>query len=266
MTEEVTSAVEAGNTENTEKIESTPESSGAPEVSTPESTGNTEGNTGNTEASTETTEDSPKEEADSKDWFMRDKFATETDQAKAYTELSKKMGTNWGAPKEGGYKLPEGIEGQASDDPLIERMTPCLKELGISNDGFAKLYAGFQDSNLKMVEEMTAKVKKEITENDAQTVGVVDKWMTDKFSPEDKETLQSWIQTTGDFNLLNKLRVMIPSTNVPSSMGHNAISHDTLASLEAEKIKNYKEYSKDGPYRRDLSERYKAAALRESMK
>jgi len=204
--------------------------------------------------------------ADPRDWFMRDKFASEIDQAKAYPELLKKMGENWGVPKDN-YSL-DGVEGITPDDPLLPHLTPALKELGLSQKGFANLIKSYQQANLKLGEQIEKAVKEELTQKDAQTVTAVDKWITNSFDEKQQSTIRSWIVSVEDFQLLNQLRVMLPqSTNVPSS-NVNVGRSESLTEVENEKIKYRKEVSEgirveDKNFANELQQRWKDAYQRD---
>lgn len=204
--------------------------------------------------------------ADAKDWFMRDKFATEVDQAKAYPELLKKMGENWGVPKDN-YTL-DGIEGIIKDDPLLTHLTPALKEIGLSQKGFANLIKSYQEANIKLGEAIAEKVQTELIAKDAQTVTAVDKWITDTFDEKQQSTIRSWIVSVEDFQLLNQLRVSMPkSTNVPSS-NTNVGRSETLQEVENEKIKYRREVSEgirveDKNFANELQQRWKDAYQRD---
>jgi len=220
----------------------------------------------NTESDTSADSDSTPA-ADARDWFMRDKFATEVDQAKAYPELLKKMGKNWGAPKDD-YTL-DSIEGIIKDDPLLSHLKPALKELGLSQDGFASLIKGYQDANVKLGETIAKQVQQELVAKDAATVTAVDQWISKSFDEAQQKTIRSWIVSVEDFQILNQLRVLMPvDTSVPSSTAGNAIKFESVQEVENEKIKYRKEISErlrvpDKNFENDLQQRWRDAYTRE---
>ncbi len=205
---------------------------------------------------------------DARDWFMRDKFATEVDQAKAYPELLKKMGKNWGAPKDD-YSV-EGIEGIVKDDPLLKHLAPALKELGLSQDGFGNLIKSYQDANIALGKAIEEQVKTELTQKDAQTVTAVDNWISKSFDEAQQKLIRSWIVSVDDFHVLNTLRVMMPQdTSVPSTTNENAPRYESVAEVENEKIKYRKEVAQglrveDKNFSNELQQRFKDAYTREN--
>lgn len=207
-------------------------------------------------------------EATTPEWFMKDKYKTIEDQAKARYDLEKLMGKNWGAPKDD-YTI-EGIEGIKADDPLLSHLKPMLKELGLSQNGFASLVKGYQDANIKMAEAIEKQVTETLLKTDAMTVQAVDKWLHEAFDDDARRTIQSWITSVDDFKILNNIRALLPaSTNVPSSTG-NAAHFESMQEVENEKVKYRKEVAeglrvKDTNFENQLQQRWKDAFTRESM-
>lgn len=209
-----------------------------------------------------------KSEPSTPDWFMKDKYKTVEDQAKAYKELHTKVSKYWGAPKED-YSL-EGIEGIAKDDPLLSNLAPAFKELGLSQDGFKSLVKHYQEANMKMVKGFEEALKKEMTVNDANTYNTVTSWMQQVFKPDEIEQIRNnWLMTPADFKLFNTLRLMSgPSTNVPSHADNGGPRYESSRAVENDKIKYRKEIKegirvKDQNYENELAQRFRDALMRE---
>lgn len=220
----------------------------------------------NQETSPEGEGDAPPD--DSPDWFMKDKFQSIDEQARAYPELQKKMGKFWGAPADN-YQV-EGIEGITKDDPLLENLMPALKEVGLSQEGFAHLVKQYQEANVQMMKKYEEELKKELTTNDAANYNAVDKWMTQNLTPEERDQIQqNWLMTPKDFKLFNQLRLMAaPSTSVPSGADNNAPRFESSNEVENDKIKYRKEIREgirvaDKNYENELAQRFRDARGRE---
>lgn len=201
------------------------------------------------------------------DWFMKDKYKTIEDQAKARFDLEKLMGKNWGAPKDD--YVVEGIEGITANDPLLEHLKPHLKELGLSQNGFASLVKSYQDANIAMAKKIEAEVAETLTKTEAMTVQAVDKWLQNSFSDADRKTIQSWIMSVDDFKILNSVRLMMPgNSSVPSSTGNNAVKFESTAEVTNEKTKYRTEVSQglrvaDKNHENQLQQRWRDAYQRE---
>lgn len=206
-------------------------------------------------------------EPETPDWFMKDKFKTIEDQAKSYKELSSKLGKFWGSP-EGEYKN-DGIEGLEAGDPLVTVLTPALKELGVSQDGFAHLVNAYMAGNREMLKGFEEELRQTLTTKDAHTYQAVDKWMNDNLSKEEAmQVKNNWLMTPEDFHLFNNLRLMAaPSTNVPNT-GNTGGGFESPDAVTNEKIKYKKEVKegirvKDKNFENELSSRHRDAVARE---
>jgi len=206
-------------------------------------------------------------EPEAPDWFMKDKFKSIDDQAKSYKELSTKMGKYWGTPQEG-YKT-EGMQGVEDSDPLIASLTPALKEMGISQEGFTHLVSQYMEANTQMMKSMEEELKKTLTTTDAHTYQAITKWMDDSLTPEESAMIKNnWLMTADDFKLFNQLRLMAaPTTNVPSGMS-NPVMFESSKEVENDKIKYRKELKaksrvEDKNYENQLAGRYRDAVARE---
>ena len=221
----------------------------------------------NTDTTTTDKTDTTKTEPETPDWFMKDKFKTIEDQAKSYKELSSKLGKFWGSPEEN-YK-PDGIDGLEDNDPLVAALTPALKELGISQDGFAHLVNGYMAANREMLKGFEDNLKQTLTTTDAHTFQAVDKWMNDNMTKEEATQIKNnWLMTPEDFKLFNNLRLMAaPSTNVPNQ-GNAGGSFESSDAVTNEKIKYKQEVKqglrvKDKNHENELSGRLRDAVARE---
>lgn len=216
---------------------------------------------------TDKTDTTVKTEPETPDWFMKDKFKSIEDQAKSYKDLVGKMGKFWGSPD--GEYLPDGVDGLEAGDPLVTALTPALKELGVSQDGFAHLVNAYMAGNREMLKGFEENLKQTLTTTDAHTFQAVDKWMNDNMTKEEATQIKNnWLMTPEDFKLFNNLRLMAaPSTNVPNS-GQAGATFESSDSVTNEKIKYKQEVKqglrvKDKNHENELSGRLRDAVARE---
>jgi len=202
------------------------------------------------------------------EWFMKDKYKSIEEQAKAQYEMRKLIGPVWGPPKDD-YKM-EGIEGINPNDPVLAHLKPELKEMGLSQEGFERLISKYQAAQVAAVKGLEAELKNTLTQKDAGAITDVDNWLNDSFSPEDAETVRSWIVNEKDFHLLSTLKSMIPNkSNVPSTMSSNAVQFESSGQVTQEKVKYLNEVKaglrvKDENYWGQLNSRFRDAYTRES--
>lgn len=228
---------------------------------TPNSVSNTD------ETSTDKTDITDTKEPETPDWFMKDKFKTIEDQARSYKDLVGKMGKFWGSPEDN-YKN-DGIEGLEENDPLVAALTPALKELGVSQEGFAHLVNGYMQANKEMLKGFEDNLRQTLTTTDAHTYQAVEKWMNDTLTKEEATQIKNnWLMTPEDFKLLNNLRLMAaPSTNVPNT-GNVGATFESSESVTNEKVKYKQEVKqgirvKDKNFENELSSRHRDAVARE---
>ena len=221
-----------------------------------------------TEGSEEDAQQEDEHAEESPEWFMKDKYKSIEEQAKATFELQKKMGKFWGRPQDE-YKL-EAIEGVDKDDPLMQNIIPAIKELGLSQNGFEHLVKEYQNANIAMMKKFEAELKEELTVKDAATYQACDKWMNERLTPEEKKQVQNnWLMTPADFKLFNQLRLMAaPSTNVPSSSTGEGVRFESSREVENDKIKYRKEVASglrvpDKNYENELAQRFRDSRSRE---
>tara|TARA_R100001480_G_scaffold902_2_gene2607 strand:+ start:580 stop:1272 length:693 start_codon:yes stop_codon:yes gene_type:complete len=100
------------------------------------------------ETSTEETavEETPVEaaaEGEKPEW-LKDKYKSVEDQAKAYSELEKKLGGYTGSPDKYEVSLPEGIEGEFDlEDPRMTWFQEAAKQSNMSQETFSELLHGW---------------------------------------------------------------------------------------------------------------------------
>ena len=219
------------------------------------------------EDSTESEEpESSPEAVETPEWFMKDKYKTVEDQAKAGYELQKKMGKFWGPPQ-GEYELGED-SGMSNDDPLLKHLTPVLKEMGLSNEAFNGLAKGYQEANMKLVEDMTRAVEKDLKLNNALEIQAVDKWLMDSFDKTERERIRNWVVSVEDFQTLNTLRAMLPAKSTVASSQSSMSTFESSDDVTSAKVE-YKQAVAKGERKRDknfedkLFTRFNDAARRE---
>lgn len=87
-------------------------------------------------------------EGDQPEWFKADKYKTVADQAKAYSELEKKVGET--APEDYAVGLPETIDPNALDgDMTFEWFKAAAKEANLSQDAFNQMLGGYLENQAK---------------------------------------------------------------------------------------------------------------------
>ena len=195
--------------------------------------------------------------------FLKEKYVSVEDQAKAYLELEKRMGEFKGAPKEG-YKFDNLPEGLSAEDPLIQGFTDTFKEMNLSQEGFERVIGKFVElasvdnpatSNENLMQQLGADGK--------AVMERVDNWMSN-FSEQDQKTIRSWGMSAEDIRALDAIRAGRSPSRAPTT--HEAESrhvYETSKAVEADRAANWRRYTQDDAYREEITRRWTDALLRE---
>ena len=94
-------------------------------------------------------------EGDQPEWFKGEKYKSVSDQAKAYVDLEKQLGTFTGAPEEYELKLNDTAldASHLAADPMLGWFKETAKELNMSQDSFDKILNGFVNQELSAFKE-----------------------------------------------------------------------------------------------------------------
>lgn len=95
--------------------------------------------------------EAPAAEAAERPEWLKEKYRSVEDQAKAYSELEGKFGGFTGAP-DGEYELtlPEGVEGEFDlEDPRLSWFQETAKQAGMNQDTFTSMLHGFVQSEVE---------------------------------------------------------------------------------------------------------------------
>ena len=202
----------------------------------------------------QTAEEKDVDDVQHPEWFMKDKYSSIEEQAKAYSELNSKTGGNWGAPK-GDYVLSED-SGVPQNDPMLSHMQTELKEIGLSNQGFNKLLKSYWSAADKVVQNEAQEVAKTLHKEQASMVTQVDKQLNQLLGNEEAHRVKGLIRTVEDFQSISKLLAHVPtSSNIPSQSHGMPVAFESVNDIEKEKGDNNDRYKKDQTYRRELSAR-----------
>lgn len=99
------------------------------------------------------------EEGDRPEW-LKEKYKTVEDQAKAYGDLEGKFGGFTGAPDDYELSLPEGIDGEFDlEDPRLSWFQENAKQAGMNQDTFTAMLHGFVQSEVESRPDPEVEIK-----------------------------------------------------------------------------------------------------------
>lgn len=199
---------------------------------------------------------------DKPEW-LKERYTSVSEQAKAYGELEKRMGEFKGAPKDG-YDF-EGMEGLGKDDPLIAHFSETFKDMNLSQAGFERITTEFMEMQRG---EAQASVEAEMKKLGPDAKGIISQttqWIEGKFQPEVADTVKSWMLTAKDINAVAALMSSEPKSAIPSyDQSVQQSPHESVKEILNEKASNWTRYKEDENYRNGIKKRHLAADRRES--
>lgn len=179
------------------------------------------------------------------DWFMHDKYQNVSEQAKAYTELSKKFGQFSGAPKDG-YDLEKYKDALDMENPFLVKIMESAKEMNMSQGGLDQLLELVKDYE----EQSTFNPKdfmESLNSDEKNMAALLSQWGQNNFSSDEFDILSSWITDKSSLNLLAKIRGM--GMSQARKAQPSTVRRVTQKDIEQMVINNYKQYSNDPAYR-----------------
>lgn len=150
--------------------------------------------------------DGVKGEGPPPEWYKAGKYKSLADQAKAYTDLEKKLGAFTGAPEEYELSLPEGVEGELdSEDPLLAEFVTTAKELNISQEAFNKILHMFVKHDAASQATHKEQEIAALGEKAAERLQTVAQWGANNLDPEGYQTLRAFATTAAGVKLIEQM-------------------------------------------------------------
>jgi len=153
------------------------------------------------------------------EWFKDSKYKSVSEQAKAYTELEKRLGGFVGAPKEG-YQLNEEL-GLASDDPSIKAVLDVLGKSNASNEVANELISSYVQAQEAQEEGRRAKELELLGTNADYRINAIKEFAT--------SALPSHLQDTFNGMVTSAAGIEVVETIMKKMQG-SAVAPDGMAS------------------------------------
>lgn len=194
-------------------------------------------------------------EGDKPEWYKDNKYKSVADQAKAYTELEKKLGGFTGAP-EGEYELsfPDGVEGEwIEGDPLMDGFKTWAKENNLSQDKFTDLlhlYVGneAQATGVNRESELAA-----IGENAKGRLQAISQYAKANLSEEDYNGILQATTTAAGVKAIEALIAQTKNTKLPTDPSEttSGVTHSEIQARVADP-----RYASDPSFRKETTKMY----------
>lgn len=183
--------------------------------------------------------------------WLKSKYKSAADQAKAYNELEKKFGAFKGAPDEYSLEIPDMPDMKFDkENPFIKGFLEDAKKNNVSQEyatsllkTYADMYTASQPDPQKELEKLGANAKHDIQ--------ILDRWAANSFSKEEHVVFKNMITTADSVRLFEKMRGMLTGADTapknPQTQGESKA--DVLRMIHDER------YEKDEGFRNQVREK-----------
>ena len=149
--------------------------------------------------------------------WLDTKYKSVADQAKGYSELSKKFGGFKGTPKDG-YTPPEGIE---SDDALYQELEAFATKTNMSADAFGEAWELLSAQDYAAQEVNQEHELEKLGENAQERIKTVEGFMKNNLDPETYEQARDLVTSADTIALVEMLVQATAPAKLPMEGGHN---------------------------------------------
>lgn len=205
---------------------------------------------------------------DDQSWFLKDKYKTVEDQAKAYPELQKKLGESnklLGAP-EGDYELtmPEGIDGEfIADSPSVNNVLAYAKENNLSQDVVTGLIHAFVAGEAELNQTSVDREMKALGDNADRRLKDLSDYGAANLDQETYDAFRAVASTAAGVKVLEAMKGLNREHKLPgngddninlSKSGHTP---ESLKEMSAAKDDNgHRKMSTDPAYKKKVDQAY----------
>lgn len=152
--------------------------------------------------------------------WLKDKYKTAADQAKAYADLEKKLGAFTGAPEEYDLSISdEEYKGVTFDkqNPVLQEFLATAKEQGVSQEFVSTLLKSY--AKMQALERPNLdKEMERLGPNAKQDLQILAQWGSNTFSKEELNTFKDMVKTADQVKIFDKIRrLMTRAETVPTN-------------------------------------------------
>lgn len=185
--------------------------------------------------------------------WLRDKYKSAADQAKAYNELDHKLGKFKGAPETYDLTLPDMPDFKFEDgDPVLAEFLDMAKESQASQEFVTKALAHYVKAQNFYAPDPQEEIQK-IGVNAKAEIAQLNEWASQRLDKNEYETFKSMVTTAESFKVLQKLRRVSTSTpEVAVTNGHAPSNNKAISERQLLEMIGDPKYSTDPLYRAEV--------------
>jgi len=153
-------------------------------------------------------------EGDKPEWLLP-KYRSVSDQAKAYVEAEKRLGSFIGAPKNGYDTSFIEESGLDKESVHLNKFLEVAKKMNLSQDGLQDILGIYSEYESLRAPDINAELEK-LGDNGKQQLQVLNQWATNNLTDKEYSQFTGLIRTAEDVNLFMKLRGLTREQPVPN--------------------------------------------------
>ena len=191
--------------------------------------------------------------------YLESKYKSVADQARAYKEAQKLIGSAVSAPES--YDFGELTGHIDIDNPHMIEFVNLAKENKLQQDAFSRVLKTFVDYDNSKKPDVNSEIAK-LGADGAQKVTTLQNWIKNNLSPGSAKALENLPVKAEVITMLDELRQMHTNamSKVPSNVDAAATFKVlTVADVEAEMLQNYNRYQNDPGYRAQITAKFEQA-------
>jgi hypothetical protein len=190
--------------------------------------------------------------------WLKDKYKSAADQAKAYNELDKKLGKFKGAPDEYDLSLPDLPDFQFEEgDPVLGEFLDFAKESNASQEFVTKALEHYVKAQQFYAPDPQEELQK-LGANAQVEISQLTEWAGQRLNKEEFDVFKNMITTADSFRVIQKLRRV--STSSPEiAVNKNVRSEPQVSEREVMELIGDERFNTDPLFRKEVEQ--KAAKL-----
>lgn len=206
-------------------------------------------------------DDNIKGSGDRPEW-LKEKYKTATDQAKAYNDLEKKLGAFKGAPESYDLSLEGYPDIKFSDaDPLLKDFLESAKKNGVSQEYVSEMLVTYAKALTANIPNKAEEMKK-IGPNAEQDLKILSQWASNHLSQDEFKAFKNMVTSEAAYRVFDKLRNVASNSDIQAAKPN--VNVETVDQVKA--LISDPRYDKEPAFRDDVRRRMSIAMANQKAK
>jgi hypothetical protein len=186
--------------------------------------------------------------------WLKEKYKSAADQAKAYNEIEKKLGKFQGAPDKYDLTLPDKPDfAFEQGDPVLDEFLTFAKESNASQEFVTKALEHYVKAQEFYAPDPVVEMEK-LGVNAKAEVSQLTEWANQRLTKEEFETFKGLVTTAEAFRVIQKLRRVTTSQN-ETAVTNNVKSEPQISERQLLEMIGDPRFNSDPLYRKEVEQK-----------